>query len=96
MALRRNTKIVGEVRIHRLLRGKITYVEADLCRGGKLFAYARKSEIEVAAPKLAEVVAIGRIHEALRQHKAGNKVRVRFAGYVPSRVTSHKKEKTNG
>jgi hypothetical protein len=81
MAKRRNSLIVGEITVHHCMHGLITYAEATLNRGGKIFAYARKSERDGMNRTLAAKVVQGRIHEALRQHKLGGKITVRFAGY---------------
>ena len=91
---RKSTQIVGEVRVHRLLKGKIIYAEADLNRGGQLFAFARKSRIEVLGPKLGMKVARDRIAKALKQHRAGEKVRVKLAGYEPMHIIVEVEEST--
>ena len=81
MAKRRNSLIVGNFVLHHCMRGFITYAEVTLNTGGKIFAYARKSERDRMNKPLAATVVRGRIKEALRQYKLGGRITVRFAGY---------------
>lgn len=58
MALRRNRKIIGEIKVER--RGKWTHAEATLCNGGIIFASARRSRKETCSHKLGRQVVLGR------------------------------------